>query len=212
MLDLTLFALAMNPSETFYSNQRLEQFLASNRSSSPRQIIGDLVNDVRTFAAGASQSDDITGLALQYVGAPEATGEILEIKLKNSLSELSRVSQSLNEFGVRNHLSPRVLHDLNLALEEILTNVISYGYADDREHEIRVRLSAQSGEVRIEVEDDGQPFNPLEAPEPDTAKSVEEGTISGLGIHLVRKVMDGLEYERQGNRNLLIMKKKTEKA
>jgi serine/threonine-protein kinase RsbW len=80
-----------------------------------------------------------------------------------------------------------VLHDLNLALEEILTNVICYGYADDREHEIRVRLRAQSGEVRIEVEDDGQPFNPLEAPEFDITKLLEETTIGGRGIHLVRK-------------------------
>ena len=59
---------AMDPSETLYSDQRLEQFLARNRGSSPRQIIGDLVNDVRHFAAGAPQSDDITGLALLYFG------------------------------------------------------------------------------------------------------------------------------------------------
>lgn len=63
------------------------------------------------------------------------------------------------------------------------------GYADDREHEIRVRLSAQPGEVSAEVEDDGQPFNPLEAPEPDMAKSLEERTIGGLRIHLVRRLM-----------------------
>jgi serine phosphatase RsbU (regulator of sigma subunit) len=59
---------AMDPNETLYSDQRLEQFLARNRGSSPRQIIGDLVNDIRHFAAGAPQSDDITGLALLYLG------------------------------------------------------------------------------------------------------------------------------------------------
>jgi serine phosphatase RsbU (regulator of sigma subunit) len=58
----------MDPNETLYSDQRLEQFLARNRGSSPRQIIGDLVNDVRHFAAGAPQSDDIAGLALLYFG------------------------------------------------------------------------------------------------------------------------------------------------
>jgi serine/threonine-protein kinase RsbW len=98
------------------------------------------------------------------------------------------------------------VHDLNLALEEILNNIISYAYTDSREHEIKVRLSAQPGEIRAEVEDDGQPFNPLEAPEPDTAKSLEERTIGGLGIHLVRKLMDDIEYKRQGERNFLSMK------
>jgi len=62
------------------------------------------------------------------------------------------------------------------------------------------------------VEDDGQPFDPLAVPEPDTAKSLEERTIGGLGIHLVRKLMDNLEYKRQGERNLLIMKKKTQES
>ena len=104
------------------------------------------------------------------------------------------------------------MHDLNLALEEILTNIISYGYTDNREHEIKVRLSVQPGEVKAEVEDDGQPFNPLAAPEADTTQSLEERTIGGLGIHLVRKLMDGLEYKRQGDRNLLTIRKKTQKS
>jgi anti-sigma regulatory factor (Ser/Thr protein kinase) len=65
----------------------------------------------------------------------------------------------------------------------------------------------QPGEVKAEVEDDGRPFNPLEAAEVDTAKPLEERTIGGLGIHLVRKLMDGLEYQRQEEKNLLIIRK-----
>jgi serine/threonine-protein kinase RsbW len=97
-----------------------------------------------------------------------------------------------------------------LALEEILANIISYGYADDREHEITVSLDAQPGEVRVDVEDDGRPFNPLESPEPYTGDSLEDRPVGGLGIHLVRALMDGLEYRRQGDRNLLTMKKTTQ--
>jgi anti-sigma regulatory factor (Ser/Thr protein kinase) len=171
-----------------------------------------LVSDVRHFAGGAPQSDDITALALLYVGATEKMRKELQINLSNKLSELGRVNQSLTEFGQRHGLAPKVVHDLNLALEEILTNTISYGYTDNREHEIKVRLSMQPGEVQAEVEDDGQPFDPLAVPEPDTAKSLEERTIGGLGIHLVRKLMDNLEYKRQGERNLLIMKKKTQES
>jgi sigma-B regulation protein RsbU (phosphoserine phosphatase) len=202
---------AMDSSETLYSDQRLEQFLASHRDSSPRQMIGDLVSDVRHFAGAAPQSDDITGLALLYVGATEKIKE-LQIHLSNKLSELGRFNQTLTEFGQHHGLAPRVVHELNLGLEEILTNIISYGYTDKRDHEIEVRLSAQTGEVRAEVEDDGQPFDPLAAPELDTAKPLEARTIGGLGIHLVRKLMDSLEYKRQGERNLLTMKKKTEES
>jgi phosphoserine phosphatase RsbU/P len=203
---------AMDSRETLYSDQRLERFLASNRDSSPRQIIGDLVSDVRHFAGGALQSDDITVLALLYFGTTKKMAEELEIKLNNKVSELERFNQTLTEFGQHHGLDPKIVHDLNLALEEILTNIISYGYTDNREHEIKVRLSVQPGEVKAEVEDDGQPFDPLAAPEPDTAKSLEERPIGGLGIHLVRKLMDNLEYKRQGERNLLTMKKKTQES
>jgi sigma-B regulation protein RsbU (phosphoserine phosphatase) len=200
---------AMDSRERLYSDQRLAQFLGTNRGSLPRQIIGDLVSDVRHFAGGAPQSDDITALALRYFGTTEKMPEELEIKLKNKVSELERFNQTLTEFCRRHGLAANVVHDLNLALEEILANIISYGYTDSREHEIRVRLSVQPGEVKAEVEDDGQPFNPLEAPEPDTTKPLEERTIGGLGIHLVRTLMDGLEYKRQQERNLLTITKKT---
>jgi serine/threonine-protein kinase RsbW len=134
----------------------------------------------------------------------------VEFTLRNDLSELDRVSQRVNEFGAHQRLGPQVLHDLDLALEEVLANIISYGYTDVREHEIRVSLSVHSGQVRVDVEDDGQPFNPLEAPAPDTAKPVNERSVGGLGIHLVRQLMDGLEYKRAGDRNLLTMKKTTQ--
>ena len=133
----------------------------------------------------------------------------METKLYNKFSELSLLNQTLMEFGRHHGLAPTVVHDLNLALEEILTNIISYGYTDSQEHEIRVRLSMRPGEVKVEVEDDGQSFNPLAAPEPHTAKALEERTIGGLGIHLVRTLMNGLEYKRQADRNILTIRKKT---
>src|SRR5262247_2409973 len=203
---------AMDSSKTLYSDQRLAQFLANNRGSSPRQMVSDLVSDVRRFAGAAPQSDDITALALRYFGTTDKTREKLEIRLNNKLSELERCNQNLTELGRRHGLPDKVMHDLNLAMGEILTNIISYGYTDNRKHEIRVSLSAQPGEVRTEVEDDGQPFNPLEVPEPDTTKPLEERAIGGLGIHIVRKLMDGLEYKRQGERNFLTIKKKTQES
>ena len=186
---------AMDLSKTLYSDERLEKFLGTNRSSAPSQIIGDLISDVRHFAGEAPQSDDITLLALHYFGTAKKMPEHLEIKLRNQLSELASANHTLSDFGRQRGLPDNVLHDLNLALGEILTNIISYGYTDSEEHEITVRLSVESGEMRVDVEDDGQPFNPLEAPEADATKPLEERAIGGLGVHLVRKLTDGLEYQ-----------------
>lgn len=133
----------------------------------------------------------------------------VSVELKNNISEIERLSQILDEFGEANSLLPNVLYALNLSLEEILTNVISYGYEDNNEHSIIVRISLKGGEELIaEVEDDGRPFNPLEAPEPGLEKPIEDRPIGGLGIHLVRNLMDGLEYRRQGRKNILVMRKK----
>ena len=198
---------AMDLSKTLYSDERLEQFLGTNRGSAARQIIGDLISDVRHFAGEAPQSDDITVLALHYFGTTKKMPEQVEIKLHNKLSELASANQTVTEFGRQHGIPENVLHDLNLALGEILTNIISYGYTDSGEHEITVRLSIEPGEMRVDVEDDGQPFNPLEAPEADTTNPLEERAVGGLGVHLVRKLTDGLEYQRHEGKNSLVMKK-----
>jgi len=134
--------------------------------------------------------------------------EKIAFELKNNLSEIERLSQIVTEFGGLNNLSPKVLFAVNLALEEILTNIISYGYEDNNEHVIVIRLSLKDEELVAEVEDDGRPFNPLEVPKPDISRPLEDRKIGGLGIHLVRNLMDGLEYRRYGGKNISVMKKR----
>jgi phosphoserine phosphatase RsbU/P len=199
---------AMNLNRALYSDERLEQFLAINRGSASRQLIGDLIGDVRHFAGEAQQSDDITILALHYFGDTKKITEGVEIRLRNKSSELAKANQAITDFGKQHGLSGNVVHDLSLVVSEILTNIISYGYTDQDEHEITVRLGADSREARISVEDDGQPFDPLEAPEIDTTKPLEERTEGGLGVHLARTLTDGLEYRRHEGKNLLVMKKR----
>jgi serine/threonine-protein kinase RsbW len=135
----------------------------------------------------------------------------LTLRLKNDLAELARVSSAVAEFGQRYALPAAALFDLHLALDEILTNVISYGYDDNREHEIvvHVALSGVSGlrHIEMEVRDDGRPFNPLDAVRPDVSAPVDERPIGGLGIYLVRHVMDDLEYRRQQGKNVLVLRK-----
>lgn len=132
----------------------------------------------------------------------------ISVELKNNLTEIGRMSHMIDEFSASNKLPPDTVFALNLSLEEILTNIIRYGYDDNDEHVIHVSLNLNQGQVYIEVEDDGKPFNPLEVEAPNIHKPLEERPIGGLGIHLVKNHMDFVQYKRKQERNLLIMKKK----
>ena len=135
---------------------------------------------------------------------PATKGE-KSFHLKNDLSELERLRQAVAEFGERHNLPKDVIFNVNLALDEILTNVICHGYGDSEEHDISVRLFLEQEKLTVEVEDDARPFNPLEASEPDVDQSLEERPIGGLGIYLVRQMMDELEYRRGNDKNHLIL-------
>ena len=133
---------------------------------------------------------------------------ILSITLSNHLSELERLHQVLWQFGKEQNLSHKVINTMNLALEEIVTNVIAHGYEDTGEHAIIIHCSVRDGQVMAEVEDDGQPFNPLECPDPDVSKPLEDRPLGGLGIYLVRNVMDALDYTYQGGKNRIKLTKR----
>ena len=138
--------------------------------------------------------------------------EVIAVELKNQLSEIERLARIVDDFGRRHQIEAQIIYNMKLALDEILTNIISYAYDDAREHIIVVRLSLDQEKWTVEVEDDGRPFNPLNAPEPDTKQLLGERPIGGLGIHLVRKLIDELEYRRQKDKNILFMKLKVKGA
>ena len=130
------------------------------------------------------------------------------LTLVNQLSEVSKIAGFVEAFGAAAGLGPDVVFNLNLALDEVVTNVIRYAHDDDgREHPIVVRLALERDVLTAEVEDDGRAFNPLEAPAPDLGGSLDERPIGGLGIFLVRSVMTSVEYRREAGRNVLTMKK-----
>ncbi|MCK4255306.1 ATP-binding protein, partial [candidate division WOR-3 bacterium] len=129
------------------------------------------------------------------------------IKLRNNVSEIDKLRLILSEFGKINNLSQNILFKMNLALEETVTNIIKYAYNDDTEHVILIHISLSGGTLTAEIEDNGKPFNPLNSPKPDINKPIEYRTIGGLGIHIVRNLMDKIEYRRDRNKNFLILRK-----
>jgi len=201
---------ALDPAEQFFSERRLESILTQITFASAREQIEHLTREITLFAAGAEQADDITTLAIRFLGPAESNNGELQFTLKNRIAEIATLGERLGEFAAVHQLTPNVLHDLNLALEEAVTNIISHGYSDHREHEILVCIRVESGAVIAELKDDARPFNPLTVPEADATKPLDERTAGGLGIHLMRKLMDGIEYQRLEDGNLLIMKKNLE--
>ncbi len=127
--------------------------------------------------------------------------------LENNLAELERLAEYVEQFGEAHCLSPKDVFQVNLALDEVVTNVISYGYEDSENHKITVTLVLTDGILRITVIDDGKVFNPLHIPSPDFCTPLEDKEIGGLGFHFVRKVMKHIAYERSGNQNFLTLDK-----
>ena len=131
----------------------------------------------------------------------------VSLELRNSLAELDTLCQSLQQFGESLGFSNKAIFQLCLAMEEIVSNIISYGYADEAVHWIKIAISHEQGTLIIRLEDDGIPFNPLWAGEPDCECPMEERKVGNLGIHLCKKVMDKMIYERCGNKNMLTLTK-----
>ena len=136
--------------------------------------------------------------------------EMLTVTLRNQFSELEGLSQILTQFGERHGMNRYAIFSINLALEEIVTNIISYGFDDQEEHAITVRLAFKDQEFTAEVEDAGRPFNPLNAPEPDLEQPLEARPIGGLGVHLAKSMMDRIDYSCVQGKNVLRMTKRIE--
>jgi len=132
----------------------------------------------------------------------------LTVRLASRLDEVGRLAAAVEAFGAAHHLPDTVIFAMNLSLDEVITNVISYAYADVQEHAIDVHLHLEDGLLRAEVVDDGRPFDPLDVPPPDLDAPMEERRIGGLGVHIVREMMDRLEYRRDGDRNVLTLSKR----
>ena len=131
----------------------------------------------------------------------------VSFKLKSNLSELDTLCEQLERFGHSIGLSPKCIFEANLALDELFTNIINYGFADQNEHIIKITIDHRDDKLVFSIEDDGVPFNPTKARTPDLECSIEECKIGGLGIHLAKNLMDEVCYQRCKNKNVLTLKK-----
>ena len=132
----------------------------------------------------------------------------LVIRLRIRVEELPRVQSVLAKFAAAERLAPALRESLALVLEEVVCNIVSHAYDDDTEHEIELRLAVEGDVLTVEVEDDGRDFDPASIPAPDLGGSLPGRRVGGLGIPLIRRLMDGMRHERRRGRNVLTLTKR----
>ena len=130
----------------------------------------------------------------------------LTLTLASDLAEIARLAAAVEAFAGRHALPPATVSALSLALEEVVANAIRHGYGEEREGAVRIDVVIAGKQLVATVEDEAPPFDPFAMPPPDTAAPLEDRAIGGLGIHLVRTLMDEARYDRTatGNRVTLV--------
>ena len=197
---------AMNPSGELFSEARLAELLREQGQQGAESFVEACMAGVRVFEAGADQADDITLLAFDYVGPPASDLQDVSVtKTWYRLKDTAEVNAWFDEFAQTNGLDKKLSRKIYLVVDDLLSNIIRYAYPDADTGQVETRLQIKDGELRITLIDDGVAFDPLSAEQPDVDASLDERDIGGLGIFLVRELMDQVTYQRQGDRNLLTL-------
>lgn len=129
-------------------------------------------------------------------------------QVPNQLAELNGLSRAIDGHLRKHGADEAAIYAASLALEELFTNIIKYGYDDQGEHLVTISLKVEAEVFRLEISDDGHPFNPFEQPEPDLSVPLEERQIGGLGIHFIRNLLDHHDYERRDGWNVVAVEKR----
>ena len=133
-----------------------------------------------------------------------------ELSLVNDLREIAGVAARIDRFCEGRALPAQIAYAVNLAIDELLTNTITNGYRDDDPHRIEIVLREEADALVVIIVDDGVPFDPTQAPAPESEGSVEEDTFEGLGLLLVRQMTDAVEYRRLEGCNIVTLTKRTD--
>jgi len=202
---------AFNPEEDCYGNARLLALLKANTAANAPAVASRIRDDVRTFARGAAQSDDIAVLVMRVRGAPASHAPALKPKLELELpataEAVMRGVDSLEVFCQQHALPEKLIFGLKLALEEISANIVNHAYQRDGKQKYLVTVERLPDRIVMQTRDRGPAFNPITAPLPALQPSDDGLPEGGVGIHLARHYLDDLRYVREREENVLQMTK-----
>jgi anti-sigma regulatory factor (Ser/Thr protein kinase) len=127
----------------------------------------------------------------------------ISVEIDNDISQIPKVGEAFDRFSEANGLAPAMVQTFHIIFDELLNNIITYGYGDDERHVVEVNIELAGKQLSVTITDDGVPFDPLSQEAPDTSLSIDEREIGGLGIHLVKSMSDECSYERKSDKNVL---------
>jgi sigma-B regulation protein RsbU (phosphoserine phosphatase) len=201
---------AENSSHAQFGVQRVteetERIMAKGNTH-PRELITQMSDAMREFVSDNEQSDDLTMLAVKYTRKHDARELRRNIVLPNDVNTVTRLQPFIEEIGETLELSSSQTSKLNLAVEEAVVNVMNYAYPAGTYGEVSIDAKADGKQLEIILTDCGMPFDPTECKDADTTLSADKRPIGGLGIHLVRQIMDSVSYERVDENNVLTLVK-----
>ena len=214
--DSTLFLYtdglteAKNRERKQFGLERVEELLSvcAQEKLNPQEILSEVTQQVHKFVGGAPQSDDLTMLAIHYTPRTFQCTLTETLKLQNDIRQVSQLGAFMKSVAEEVGIEASLAAQLRLAVEEAVVNVMSYAYPADQTGDITVRASSDGRSLKIEIIDCGVPFDPTTKELSDTTLSAEERQIGGLGILLVRDLMDSINYEREEGKNILTLWKK----
>ena len=212
--DSTLFLYtdglteAMNIKHKQFGIKRVEEVLAANHQLHPQQLLEAISHQVREFVGDAEQSDDLTMLAIHYTPKHFESTLTETLLIKNDIHEVSKFSTFIKSVMDKLNIEKTLARQLRLAIEEAVVNVIDYAYPAGQEGDIEVRIMSDGKTLKTVLIDSGVAFDPTAKEKADTSLSAEDRQIGGLGILLVRELMDSINYERIDGQNILTLIKK----
>ena len=190
---------AENTPKELFGEERALEIAQKLCGASAEEQIKAMQSAVKQFVGEAEQSDDLTLLAIRYLSTKE------QLTLTNDIQELERLEPFLENFFNRNNLDVTLLPSVNLALEEALANVIMYAYPKGVQGEVTLSTNIKGEDILMEIKDKGAPFDPLQQQEANLDVPLEERQIGGLGIHLIKEIMNEVNYVYKDGKNVLTM-------
>ena len=201
---------AENASHSLFGMERVLQ-VAESSSNNSQALITSMVDSVHQFVNGYEQSDDLTMLAIQYTVKRSADFLNRSLTLHNDVQEVPQLAEFVDEVCEAVGFDMSTTMQMNLAIEEAVVNVMEYAYPSGMRGEVRIDAVANDLRLKFIITDEGMPFDPTAHGEVDTTLSADERGIGGLGIHLVRRIMDSINYERVRGQNVFTLRKRLNK-
>ena len=194
---------ATNPDGELYGMERLKAFLKINSDKKPQELLGAVKEDIDRFVGTADQFDDITMLGMEFKKKKDS------MTVKADIALLDEVQDFVDKFMVDCGYGGQLRTQISIVVEEIFVNICSYAYPEGA-GDAQISLMAEGGRFELTFADTGFAYNPLEKEDPDVNLKLEERTIGGLGIFMVKQMMDEAGYCRSDGKNVLRVAKNTD--